>query len=240
MSPTSPSPGRAHGKAAPKSRPQSSAKAHGKRDETRIVEAEFVGAQGIGSGQSLPPPTFAEVAFAGRSNVGKSSLINTLVERKGLVRTSSTPGCTRQINLFKVRASDGVCLSLADLPGYGFARRSKTERKAWGDLIEGYLQTRPTLGAVVLLIDLRRGVEPDDRELIDFIERAAPAVDRRPVQLILVATKADKAPRSQQRALLGRLGSAENRKVIGFSSVTREGRDELWKAIRNATVAASR
>jgi GTP-binding protein len=94
----------------------------------RIVEAQFVAAQGI-SGGSLPAPTFTEIAFAGRSNVGKSSLINALVERKSLVRTSSTPGCTRQVNVFETRAKDGTVLHLVDLPGYGYAQRSKDERK---------------------------------------------------------------------------------------------------------------
>lgn len=211
-----------------------------KPDPFRIVEASFVGAQGIDAGQTLPPPTFAEIAFAGRSNVGKSSLINTLVERKGLVRTSSTPGCTRQINVFSVRAADETCLSLADLPGYGFAKRSKEERKKWAALIEGYLRSRPTLAAVVLLVDLRRGVEPDDRELIDFVVNAPPVVDRRPVQLILVATKVDKVPRSQQKAAVARLGAAEKVKPLAFSSVTREGRAELWRAIRKAALAGPR
>ena len=112
-------------------------------DASTIVEAKFVAAQGI-TGGALPAPTFAEVAFAGRSNVGKSSLINMLVQRKSLVRTSSTPGCTRQVNLFEIHAKDGTALHLADLPGYGFAKRSKQERSEWAKLIEGYLRERAT------------------------------------------------------------------------------------------------
>ena len=106
-----------------------------------VLDAEFVaGATALGQ---LPAPTFAEVAFAGRSNVGKSSLINNLVQRKKLVRTSSAPGCTRAINIFRVRLrtdGDEAHLDLVDLPGYGYAQRSKAERKAWGPLIEGFLQ----------------------------------------------------------------------------------------------------
>jgi ribosome biogenesis GTP-binding protein YsxC/EngB len=126
------------------------------------IEAEFVGAVGVGSDPTSLPIASVEVAFAGRSNVGKSSLINTLVQRKGLVRTSGTPGCTRQINFFSIRARDDFALVCVDLPGYGFAKRSKGEREQWADLIEGYLKRRPTLRALVLLVDARRGLEEDD------------------------------------------------------------------------------
>src|SRR5262249_28996201 len=106
-------------------------------DPHRIIDAEFIA--GASAASSLPPPTTVEIAFAGRSNVGKSSLINALVGRKNLVRTSSTPGSTRQINLYAARAADGAVLHLIDLPGYGFTRRSKAEMAAWAALIERYL-----------------------------------------------------------------------------------------------------
>ncbi|MGK4001688.1 ribosome biogenesis GTP-binding protein YihA/YsxC [Sorangium sp. So ce1036] len=218
------------------------ARAERQLDPFQIVDSSFVA--GAGSLASLPPPVRAEVAFAGRSNVGKSSLINTLVERKGLVRTSSTPGATRQINLYEARARDGAVFQLVDLPGYGFARRSKSEQAAWAALIEGYLRGRVTLAAVVLLVDPRRGLEEDDIELIRFIE-AACDVARRPVELLLVATKIDKVPRSSVRRALDALSAAAPRtaggaprRALGFSSITGEGRRELWLALRRATVGA--
>jgi len=204
-------------------------------DPLRIVAAEFLA--GAGPGSVLPAPTQAEIAFAGRSNVGKSSLINTLLSRKGLVRVSSTPGSTRQLNLYQCRAADGMTLHLVDLPGYGFTRRSKSERGAWGSLIEGYLGTRSTLAAVVILVDIRRGLEEEERELVTFIDAARPP-SRRPVQVVLVATKLDKEPRSARKTALHRLEAKIGRKVIGFSSVTAEGRDELWRAVRRAALGA--
>src|SRR5690606_23305020 len=105
--------------------------------------------------EQLPPPLGVEVAFAGRSNVGKSSLMNALMERRKLVRTSSTPGCTRAINFCKARARDGAELRLVDLPGYGYAKRSKTERNQWARMIESYLAERDHLRAVVMLVDAR-------------------------------------------------------------------------------------
>jgi GTP-binding protein len=204
-------------------------------DPFRIVDASFLA--GAGPGSSLPAPTHAEIAFAGRSNVGKSSLINTLVSRKSLVRTSSTPGSTRQLNLYEARAADGTTLHLVDLPGYGFTKRSKTEQGAWGSLIEGYLGGRSTLAAVVVLVDVRRGLEDDDRELLEFIG-AAQSASRRPLQVLLVATKLDKEPRSARKTALRRLEETIGRKVLGFSSVTGEGRDELWRAMRRAALGA--
>lgn len=204
----------------------------GDRDKAlEIVDARFVGALGI-SGGELPPPTFAEVAFAGRSNVGKSSLINTLVERRGLVRTSSTPGMTRQINLFEARARDGAKVVLTDLPGYGYAQRSKQERRAWGTLIEGYLKTRATLGMVTLLIDARRGIGEEEEELMTFARLPRPGL--RPLEIVVVATKVDKIPASSRRATLLAIERQSKTRVIGFSSVTGEGRIPLWGAIRRA------
>ncbi|WP_437576027.1 ribosome biogenesis GTP-binding protein YihA/YsxC [Sorangium sp. So ce887] len=215
------------------------ARAERQLDPFQIVDASFVA--GAGSLASLPPPVSAEVAFAGRSNVGKSSLINTLVERKGLVRTSSNPGSTRQINLYEARARDGVVFQLVDLPGYGFTRRSKSEKAAWASLIEGYLRGRITLAAVLLLVDARRGIEEDDLELIRFVE-ASRDVARRPVELLLVATKIDKVPRSSVRRALDQVSAAAPRaaggalrRAVGFSSITGEGRRDLWLALRRAT-----
>src|SRR5579862_9263712 len=136
--------------------------------EIRVVDAKFVA--GAVDLASMPPPTLVEVAFAGRSNVGKSSLLNTMMQRKGLARTSNTPGCTRQLNVFEVRCADGLALRFVDLPGYGWARRSKTERGEWQGMIEGYLTGRSALRAVVVLVDVRRGVEDEEMELVDFLK----------------------------------------------------------------------
>jgi GTP-binding protein len=206
-------------------------------DPIQIVDASFVA--GAGPSARLPPPAMAEIAFAGRSNVGKSSLINTLIERKRLVRTSATPGSTRQINLFEARARDGAVFHMVDLPGYGFTSgTSKTEKAAWGELIEGYLRERVTLAAVVLIVDVRRGPEEDDLDLIRFVESTAAqggASRRKPVEVILVATKLDKVPSSSRKSALEKVARlASTRRVIGFSSVTGEGRRALWVALRRA------
>ncbi|WP_437926141.1 ribosome biogenesis GTP-binding protein YihA/YsxC [Sorangium sp. So ce291] len=222
-------------------RPQAAPPARAERqlDPFQIVDSSFVA--GAGSLASLPSPVSAEVAFAGRSNVGKSSLINTLLERKGLVRTSSNPGSTRQINFYEARARDGAVFQLVDLPGYGFTRRSKSEKAMWASLIEGYLRSRVTLAAVLLLVDARRGLEEDDLELVRFVEASRDAA-RRPVELLLVATKIDKVPRSSIRRALDQLSAATPRtaegalrRAVSFSSITGEGRRDLWLAIRRAT-----
>ena len=193
-----------------------------------VLDAEFVaGATTLGQ---LPAPTFAEVAFAGRSNVGKSSLINNLVQRKKLVRTSGAPGCTRAINIFRVRLrpQEGqdteAHLDLVDLPGYGYAQRSKAERKSWGPLIEGFLAERPGLRGAVVIVDIRRGVQEDDVQLLEFLE----SIDVTP---ILVATKIDKLSASKRKPAIAALKRELGRPVIPYSSVSGDGRDVLWKRI---------
>jgi GTP-binding protein len=210
--------------------------------ETRVVDARFVA--GAVDTESLPAPTHLEIAFAGRSNVGKSSLMNALLQRHNLVRTSRTPGCTRQLNVFDVRCSDGLELSFVDLPGYGWARRSMAERKTWQAMIEGYLQRRVGLKAVVMLVDVRRGVEEEERELVEFLRAG------RPVEVVLVATKIDKvgaagrkpaieAVRKGAAASWGKDGAGGLR-PLPFSAVSGEGREELWTRIRAALAAEGR
>ena len=190
-----------------------------------VLEAEFVaGATVLGQ---LPAPTFAEVAFAGRSNVGKSSLINSLLRRKKLVRTSSAPGCTRAINIFRVRLrtdDNEAHLDLVDLPGYGYAQRSKAERKSWGPLIEGFLSERPGLRGAVVIVDIRRGVQDDDRQLLEFLESVG-------VTPILVATKIDKLPANKRKPAVVKLQREVSQRVIPYSSVIGDGRDALWNRI---------
>src|SRR5580692_9902574 len=182
--------------------------------ETRVVHAEFVA--GAVDLASLPPPTQVEVAFAGRSNVGKSSLLNAVMQRKSMARVGGTPGVTRQLNVFDIRCDDGLSLSLVDLPGYGWARRSKAERTQWQAMIEGYLRGRTGLRAVVLLVDVRRGVEEEERQLIDFLRQPRLVSDPRPLEVILVATKLDKLSASARKPALEALRKKAGVHAIGF------------------------
>lgn len=197
--------------------------------ENEIVEAGFLAsAQEI---SSLPPPIGVEIAFAGRSNVGKSSLLNRLMARRNLVRTSSTPGCTRAINFFEARARDGMRLTLVDLPGYGYAARSRQEKLVWAKLIEHYLLERPALAAVVVLVDIRRGLEKDDLDLLELLSEQGPR-SRAPTP-VLIATKLDRVPRAKQAAALQGLARS-TRRVIGFSTEMPETTNEVWRALRHA------
>ena len=170
-----------------------------------------------------PEPSLPEVAFAGRSNVGKSSLINALVRRKKLARVSNTPGRTREINFFGVNEQ----FVLADLPGYGYARVSKERRAAWRPLIEGYLRRSPKLRGVVQLLDARRDPSEDDLLMLEFLADVG-------TPTIVVATKIDKLPkagRQESVAQLAQHAGVALDQVIPFSAVTGEGRDELGEAI---------
>lgn len=180
----------------------------------------------------LPAPAFAEIAFAGRSNVGKSSLINQLVLRKKLVRTSSKPGATRGLALFRVDFSivrsgaetQRATLELIDLPGYGYAKRSKSERRSWGPMIETYIEERVGLRAIVVIIDVRRGLEDDDRQLLEWLDHIGkPAV--------LVATKLDKLGPAQRLPAIAKIKASIGRPVVGVSAETGEGRDRLWSRL---------
>lgn len=190
----------------------------------RITQAEFVTSAARLS--QVPAPNLPEVAFAGRSNVGKSSLINVLVMRKGLVKTSSTPGKTRMLNFFVVNGLYGF----VDLPGYGYARGPEGERVAWGELVEGYLLGRSTLRAVVLIMDIRHDPFEADLELAEWLRHHG-------LRPIYVATKADKLGRGRrmkQRRLFAEVLAVEPERVVVFSAKTRHGRPELWRAIKEA------
>ena len=173
-----------------------------------------------------PETTLSEIAFAGRSNVGKSSLINVLVNRRGLVRTSSTPGRTQLINFFSINGD----FSLVDLPGYGFAKVPLAVKKAWGPMVHTYLETRANLKGVVLLFDIRRVPQAEDLQLLDWLEELE-------VPTIPVITKADKVKRGQRAGLLRAIGEATGLPLDAFtlfSAVSREGRDEVWARVETA------
>jgi GTP-binding protein len=174
-----------------------------------------------------PESELPEVAFVGRSNVGKSSLINSMLNRKKLVKVSSKPGKTRLINFFLVNEE----LMLVDLPGYGFAAVSRAEKEKWGKMIEEYLVNREILKSVVLLVDIRHKPTGDDKLMYDFIK-----FYRRNV--IVVATKLDKitknAFRKHMNIIQNTLNLDENDTLIPYSSETHQGREELWDVINKS------
>jgi GTP-binding protein len=191
-------------------------------DPLVIRSLEFIGPMASVDGWR-PPSELPEVAFAGRSNVGKSSLLNKLVRRKAFARVSNTPGRTREINFFKVNDQ----FVLADLPGYGYARISKERKAEWRPLIEGYLRRSPALRGVVQLLDVRHDPTEDDRQKLDFLaELETPTV--------VVLTKTDKltpAGAAKRVKEIGELLHLDADQMIPFSAVTGAGRDELAEAL---------
>ena len=173
---------------------------------------------------TLPVNDKPEVAFAGKSNVGKSSLINALMNRKAYARTSATPGKTQTINFYNI--NDG--LYLVDLPGYGYARVSEKEKEQWGKMIERYLHGSAQLRAVFLLIDIRHEPSANDRMMYKWVVEQG-------YQPVIIATKLDKIKRSQVqkhvKMLKEGLSLIPGTKVIPFSSTTKQGRDEIWELI---------
>lgn len=171
-----------------------------------------------------PQDDIPEVALAGRSNVGKSSFINTLLNRKNLARTSGKPGKTQLLNFFNVDDK----LRLVDVPGYGYARVSKKEREKWGRMIEEYLTSRENLKAVVSLVDFRHEPSADDVQMYEFLKYYE-------IPVILVATKADKIPRGKwnkhESMIKKRLDFDTSDSFIIFSSVTKEGLEKSWDEI---------
>ena len=189
----------------------------------KVTRAEFIGA--ASEPGKFPPAGPAEVAFAGRSNVGKSSAINRILGRRGLARTSSTPGRTQQLNFFAV--DDRVVF--VDLPGYGYAKVPQAVRAGWGPLVESYLESRAALAGLILLIDVRRGFEDEEQRLLDFAAA-------RDLPLLVIATKVDKLRRAE-RVQAERAFAAAPVPVVPFSAVSGEGVDDVWRAIATWTTA---
>ena len=178
----------------------------------------------------LPDTGRPEIAFAGKSNVGKSSLINGLLNRKALARTSSQPGKTQTINFYNVNDF----MYLVDLPGYGYAKVPETEKAKWGKMIERYLQTSQTLKAVFLLIDIRHDPSANDKLMYDWIVNNG-------YNPIIIATKLDKLKRSQVqkniKAIKDGLKLRPGSKIIPFSAETKQGKDEIWALMDELTGA---
>ena len=174
--------------------------------------------------EETPDLALPVVAVAGRSNVGKSSLLNALLGRHRLLRTSRTPGCTRTIQLVSVEARDGSFV-VADLPGYGYAALSKGRRDAWGPLIEGFLRRTRRLVAVLMLIDARRGPEKEEQDLLDFLDGIG-------AEPIVVLTKCDKLQRSKAATAVERMRSrVRGVTIYPTAATTDEGLDALWRVI---------
>ncbi len=187
-----------------------------------IRSLEFVGGMASAGGWR-PPAELPEIAFAGRSNVGKSSLLNRLVHRKKFARVSNTPGRTREVNFFKVNGS----FLLVDLPGYGYARVSKERRAEWRPMIESYLRSTDQLRGVVQLLDSRHDPSPDDMQMLEYLGELG-------VPTIIVLTKIDKLSPKERQQQLDRIAAAvgaEDDQIIAFSATTGEGRNELAEAI---------
>lgn len=170
-----------------------------------------------------PEGGLPEIAFAGRSNVGKSSLINVLVGRKNLVRTSSTPGRTQLINFFDVNAT----FTLVDLPGYGFAKVPLAVKKEWGPMMETYLSRRTNLRGVVLILDVRRTPRDEDLQMLSWL-RAYGVV---PILVITKCDKVSKNERAKQLALIARELGVEKGELCCFSALSREGVEAIWQRI---------
>jgi GTP-binding protein len=195
----------------------------------KVTKSEFViGAVGP---DQYPVDGLPEIALAGRSNVGKSSLINKMINRKNLARTSSTPGKTQQLNYYGINDE----LYLVDFPGYGFAKVSKTQRQAWGKMIEKYLLDRVALKLLILIVDLRHPPSKDDMVMYDWVSHYD-------IPVCIVATKADKIPRSrwakQIKQMKECLGLRIDHPLVLFSSETGLGKDELWSIVK-ANIRAS-
>jgi len=180
-----------------------------------------------GEPRQFPRNPIAQIAFSGRSNVGKSSLINTLLNRKSMARVSSAPGKTITVNFYDVDSK----LFLVDLPGYGYAKRTKTEQIKWSSLVDGYFTNNPNidlLKLVLQLVDSRIGLTKDDADMISFMNEAD-------IPYVIVATKTDKLNKTEREKAVTSLVTnpilRQGTQIILFSSQTREGKNDVWDAI---------
>ena len=190
----------------------------------KVTSAEFV--KSATRPSEFPPGNLPEIVFAGKSNVGKSSLINILVNRKNLAKTSSQPGRTQTINFFRVNEK----ISFVDLPGYGYAKVPIRIREKWKPMVESYLQTREGIRLVILILDARRGASAQDLDLLDWLEYHR-------ISCLIVLTKADKLSsleRARQKKALSGAPLLRGKPFRFFSALTGEGKDELWKGIQEA------
>ncbi len=187
-----------------------------------IKSAEFV-TSAVKPSQ-YPPAVLPEIAFSGRSNVGKSSLINTLVNRKRLVKTSSTPGRTQLINFFNINEK----FSFVDIPGYGYAKVPASVKKNWGPMIETYITTRKTLKGVVLIMDIRRIPKREEMNMLDWLKHYD-------IPSVPVLTKSDKLSKTRQQKQLKEIAntlSADKNNFILFSAKSRQGKDKVWDEVK--------
>ena len=192
-----------------------------RRDFIRIFsQAQFIAA--VGRPADLPPAGAPEVAFAGRSNVGKSSAINALLGRKRLAFTSKTPGRTQTINFYQLGEEEEKRARLVDLPGYGYARAPQTLRAQWKLLVSAYLDSRPSLAGVVVIMDARHPLTPLDQQLLDWLGGT---------RKLVLLSKADKLSRAEQAATLKKVRSSLKTEVLLFSSVTRQGVEDCRRLL---------
>jgi len=190
----------------------------------KITSAEFI--KSATDPFHYPDDLLPEVAFVGRSNVGKSSLINTLVNRRNLARTSNTPGRTQLVNFFVINEA----LSFVDLPGYGYAKVPLSVKRGWSSMVEGYLEGRQSLRLVVLILDIRREPSENDDMLVQWLR------DNH-IGIAFVLTKADKFSRSQGTVARRKIGEhlgVRYDELLPFSAKTRSGRDDIWRVIETA------
>jgi len=191
----------------------------------KITSAKFTAA--AVTPDSLPPGRGPEIAFLGRSNVGKSSLINSLLKVNGLARTSSTPGRTQSINFFLINEA----FYFVDLPGYGYAKASKEKRREWGELIEGYLAQRERLVLSILIVDARHEPSPLDIQMKSWLQHFE-------LPFLIVSTKIDKLKANERRkAWQSARQVLETERIVPYSAVTREGAPAIWNEIRASMTA---
>ncbi|MNV41147.1 putative GTP-binding protein EngB [compost metagenome] len=192
----------------------------------KVTSAEFV-ISAVGPAQ-YPEDALPEIALAGRSNVGKSSLINRMINRKNLARTSSTPGKTQHMNYYRINER----LYFVDFPGYGYAKVSKVQRAAWGKMVEKYLAERETLRLVLLVVDLRHPPTSDDKMMYDWLKHYG-------IPMCVVATKADKIPKTRWpkhiKIMKEALGVQPGDNFIPYSSEIGLGREDLWNLVESMT-----